>query len=599
MNPTWEDPIPDEDDDENTYDKGFNHGRDAVIFLVDATWEMFQVNEEETPFQLSLKCARTTLTNKIISSSKDLIGIVLFGTEQTRNTRNNTDFQHIYMFQDLSEPGAEKVLETEELMSLDGLSFCEKYGHSVDFSLADALWVCGIMFSNCKFSLAHKRILLFTANDNPHEGNPQLQIQAQTKARDLHESDIDIDLMHIHKPNSSFDCSKFYKDIVMIPDDEVYQMPNAAERFDDLLTRVRCKDHRKRPLGKLQFTIGEGIKIAFKMYKLVVPTSKPATVKLAKETNQELITVSSTYLSDTGELLLPSDIKKYQEYAGKKIYVADYEAKQIRNFGEPGLLLMGFKPKLYLKPHYHLKPSLFLYPDEKSIQGSIRLCLALLIQCLKREYVPICRMIARQNDPPRFVALLPQEEHVDERGLQTIPPGFHVIYLPYTEDIRSIKIEKKHHPSEALVEKSKEIIKKLQFAYHPESFENPVLQKHWRNIEALALNRDAPEEIIDYTLPTKDVIEKRAGKLIAEFKLLLCPNVPDPSTSTYSPSVKRPRLDEDAVPLSLEHEATNGLLARYKANILKEFCKRNGIRCPSGAKKAEIMEAIKQYYHEQ
>ena len=32
-----------------------------------------------------------------------------------------------------------------------------------------------------------------------------------------------------------------------------------------------------------------------------------------------------------------------------------------------------------------------------------------------------------------------------------------------------------------------------------QSFENPVLQKHWRNIEALALDRDAPEEMTDYT----------------------------------------------------------------------------------------------------
>lgn len=41
------------------------------------------------------------------------------------------------------------------------------------------------------------------------------------------------------------------------------------------------------------------------------------------------------------------------------------------------------------------------------------------------------------------------------------------------EDIRCIKGEKKHNPSAALVEKSKEIIKKLQFAYHPDKFENP------------------------------------------------------------------------------------------------------------------------------
>ncbi|GFY74650.1 hypothetical protein TNIN_366211 [Trichonephila inaurata madagascariensis] len=598
MNPTWEDPIPDDEEDENAYDRGFVRGRDAVIYLIDASWEMFQsLPEDETPFQLSLKCARTTLTNKIISSNKDLTGIVLFGTDKTKNTRNNTDFKHIYVFHDLCEPGAERVLETEELMSMDGSSFQDTYGHSTDFSLADALWVCSIMFSNCKYTLAHRRILLFTATDNPHEGVPQLQLQARTKAKDLHESNIDIDLMHIQRPNQEFDPSKFYKDIALTADDEYYKFPDASDRFDDLLTRVRCKEHRKRPLGSLNFTIGQDVTFAFKMYKLVVPSSKPTPVKLAKENNAELTTVTNIFLSDTGEVLLPSDLKKFQEYGGKKIYVTDDEAKQIRHFDSPGLLLMGFKPKSYLKAHYHLKPSLFLYPDEKSIEGSTRLCFALLIQCQKRESMPICRLISRNNDPPKFVALLPQEEQVDNRGVQIVPPGFHVVYLPFMEDIRSVKINSKHNPSDALIEKSKEIIKKLQFAYHPESFENPVLQKHWRNIEALALNRDAPEEIIDYTLPTKDVIEKRAGRLIDEFKALLCPGAPEPNPGVvYGAPAKRPRLDDTPIPVNLQHEVATGQLPRYKVNILKEFCKRNGIRC--GSKKADIMEAIKRYYEQ-
>ncbi|GBM39345.1 X-ray repair cross-complementing protein 6 [Araneus ventricosus] len=139
------------------------------------------------------------------------------------------------------------------------------------------------------------------------------------------------------------------------------------------------------------------------------------------------------------------------------------------------------------------------------------------------------------------------------------------------EDIRNVKVDSKHNPSEALIEKSKEIIKKLQFAYHPESFENPVLQKHWRNIEALALNRDAPEEIIDYTLPTKDVIEKRAGRLIDEFKALLCPGTPEPNPGAmYGAPAKRPRLDDSAVPLTLQHEVATGQVGSY-SNLSKCF----------------------------
>jgi ATP-dependent DNA helicase 2 subunit 1 len=49
------------------------------------------------------------------------------------------------------------------------------------------------------------------------------------------------------------------------------------------------------------------------------------------------------------------------------------------------------------------------------------------------------------------------------------------------------------------IEKAKELIKKMKFTFNSESFENPSLQKYWRNIEALALDRDAPEEVEDFT----------------------------------------------------------------------------------------------------
>ena len=49
------------------------------------------------------------------------------------------------------------------------------------------------------------------------------------------------------------------------------------------------------------------------------------------------------------------------------------------------------------------------------------------------------------------------------------------------------------------IEKAKELVRKIQFAYEPDKFENPALQTYYANIEALALDRDAPEEILDYT----------------------------------------------------------------------------------------------------
>ena len=39
----------------------------------------------------------------------------------------------------------------------------------------------------------------------------------------------------------------------------------------------------------------------------------------------------------------------------------------------------------------------------------------------------------------------------------------------------------------------------MHFPYSPDDFDNPSLQKHYANIEAMALDRDAPEEVEDLT----------------------------------------------------------------------------------------------------
>ena len=54
------------------------------------------------------------------------------------------------------------------------------------------------------------------------------------------------------------------------------------------------------------------------------------------------------------------------------------------------------------------------------------------------------------------------------------------------------------------VDKAKEIIKKLQFTFSSEDFENPALQRYYANVEAMALDTDLPEEVKDYTCKSLD-----------------------------------------------------------------------------------------------
>ena len=75
------------------------------------------------------------------------------------------------------------------------------------------------------------------------------------------------------------------------------------------------------------------------------------------------------------------------------------------------------------------------------VKGSSKLFKALLDQCLARDVVAVCRYIPRQNAQPFFVALVPQAEELDESHIQVASPGFHVIYLPFAEDFRTLHFE--------------------------------------------------------------------------------------------------------------------------------------------------------------
>ncbi|XP_064634818.1 X-ray repair cross-complementing protein 6-like [Lineus longissimus] len=591
----------DDQDEEQDYSTQWRQApRDGLIFVIDCSESMFEENDSSTPFELCIKCAKNVMQNKIISSEKDLMGLVFFGTDKSKNSG---DFKNIYVLQDLDQPGRESVLQLEELSEESADEFTAKYGHGDGFSLSDVFWTCSNMFSKSSQRIGFKRVMLFTNNDNPHSNNPNLQRQAKTKAGDLHENGIDLELMHMQKPGENFDVSLFYKDCLFYDDDETTTaLPDPAEKFDELLTRVRSKDHKKRSLGKIPFTFGKDMSMAVGVYSLVRTCTKPYAVKLYKKTNEEVKSVSKTFLADTLEVLMPQDTKKAATYSGKKICFEIDELNEMRRLGEPGLTLMGFKPKSALKRYHHVRPAQFIYPEETVIKGSTNLFTALLQKAHQRDVIPICRYTARKNTPPRFVALLPQEEELDEHNVQVTPPGFHVIFLPFADDLRSLKYEETPRANKDQVEKAKEVVKKMNFPFKSESFENPSLQKHYANLEALALDRDVPDDITDYTMPDDAMISKRAGKILGEFKELVFPDGYEagkgkkrPAGGAAGPAGKKARGGADDGEIDVEAEARAGRLSKLTVPILKEFVRKTKIK-GGGTKKADLMEAINDHF---
>uniref|UniRef100_A0A8C5N8V2 DNA helicase n=1 Tax=Gouania willdenowi TaxID=441366 RepID=A0A8C5N8V2_GOUWI len=573
-------------------------GRDSLVFLVDASKEMFIKGEDGAPsnFDMTMQVVRTVYTSKIISSHRDLIALVFYGTEHSKNP--NDTFKHVYVYHDLDEPGAKRVQDVDALRGEKGAKLAAETLGCGPSSLGDALWCCANLYSDIKLRLSHKRLMIFTCREQPHGGDNVKDRQARTKASDLKETGVVIDLIHLMKPGG-FDVSLFFRDIVSPPEDEseLGLQLEPCEKLDDLQKRVRAKEQKKRATARINLCLGDGLNVAVGLYATAVTARKPPPVKLYRESNEAVRSKTRTFHTQTGSLLLPSEIKKAQTYGKKQIEMEKDEVDFIKKFDDPGLVLMGFKPMEKLKLHHHIKPSVFLYPEEGEIKGSACLFSALLKKCSEKNVYALCRCIARRNNPPRFVALVPQNEEVDDAKVQINPPGFNVIYLPYADDVRTLDLPRCTSASQEQVDKMKDIVTKLRFKYN-DAFENPVIQKHYRNLEALALDMMAPEEVEDLIMPKVEQIDRRLGSLVDEFKNLVYPANYNPESK---PAAKRKTADSGGgaekkpkVEVSMDQikvHVQNGTLGKLTVPVLKEACKQFGVRT-TGTKKQELIDAL-------
>ncbi|KAK6301763.1 hypothetical protein J4Q44_G00278160 [Coregonus suidteri] len=570
----------DEDvDGEEGDESGVNYkstGRDSLVFLVDASKEMFIKGEdgEPSPFDMTMQCVHSVYTTKIISSDKDLVALVFYGTEQSKNPRNS--FKHVYVYHDLDSPGARRVQDVDGLRGENGAQVADETMGCGKTNLAEALWCCSNLYSDFKLRLSHKRLMIFTCRDMPHRGDSEHDRQARTKASDLKETGVVIDLMHLMKPDGA-----------------LWETGGPPEEGPS-------QGDQEEIHGKVESVSGgrdeRGI---VGVYITARQARKPNAIKLYRDNNEPVLTKTRLYHTQTGSLLLPSDTKRAQVYASKQIVMEKDEVDVIKKFSNPGLDLIGFKPMERLKLHHHLRSAVFIYPEEEMVTGSACVFTALLRRCSERNVFALCKYTRIRNSPPRFLALVPQREEVDEGQAQIAAPGFHGIFLPYADDIRTLDAPQLPTASDAQVEKMKEIVHKLRFKYKSDSFENPVLQQHYRNLEALALDLMAPEHIEDHTMPKVKMMDQRLGSLAQEFKDLVYPADYNPEGKTAPKrkpaeeaggAGKKPKVEmsED----ELRGHLQKGTLGKLTVPVLKDACKQFGVKV-TGTKKQELIDALK------
>ncbi|KAH6607821.1 hypothetical protein Trco_004134 [Trichoderma cornu-damae] len=544
----WRREENDEDDEgEQEFDEAsFKAQKDAVLLAVEVSPSMLEPPpasssrkaDRDSPVQAALKCAHHLMEQRIISNPKDMMGILLFGTEKTRFRddkagRGGLGYPNCYLFTDLDVPAAADVKALKALVGEEG----DEDDDDVLKPAADAVSMSNVLFcANQIFTtkaanFGSRRLFIVTDNDDPHASDKAARAAAAVRAKDLYDLGITIDLFPIIRGESKFDLTKFYDDIV-------YRDANAeangievrTSKSEDglsllhsLISNVNSKQTPKRALFHLPFEVAPGLRITVKGYNVVHRQAPARTcyVWLDGEKAQIATGEMTRVAEDTARTVDKQEIKKAYKFGGEYVYFTPEEQKSLRDFGKPVIRVIGFKHRSTIPVWASVKKSTFIFPSEEDYVGSSRVFSALWKKLLDDDKIGVAWCVLRSDAQPMLAALVPSRGQSDEAsGAPYLPAGLWLYPLPVADDLRDISADGRIDCSEDLKTKMRVIVQQLNLpkgVYNPLKYPNPALQWHYKILQTLALDEEVPEKPEDATEPKNKAISKRAGGYLEDW----------------------------------------------------------------------------------
>lgn len=577
----------------------------------------------------AVRVAAAVMRQKVVGARGDKVAVVLYQTREA-SAGESGSFPNTWQLHELEAPSAESI---SRLDSFDPDSFEGKIGTAPPgvekaHGLKSALWVAKVLFDHASKNKApaDRRILLFTRDPEPFrrytrgiDPSPDWR-KVQHNLKNLREGRAALELYPMLGPaDPPFDLRPFWRAVLCElkgEEEETMEEEEQLGRIGDLLRFVRSKAHRKRALTSIQLSLGGEVEVAVKLYQLLQPQKIPS-VRRVHGVNGAEVKAQTKMINDyTGGDVDTGDLRFF--YPKKpcglpKTYVTKAELDEIKGMGDPGMFLLGFKPVSCLKEHHQVRNSSFLYPDDKKQPGSATAFIALHAAMLQSGSMAICRLSATRARTPRLVALLAQAESQYEDGSQLDPPGMHVIYLPYSDDIR--RPEEDTHftgadrpqPSEEAVAAAEEVVASLRLpGFYAGGVRNPGLQRHYEVLESKALNEEPPpvEEALqaDETQPAYDEAAEAdpegepGGRTLGDIIQAFRDAVGLGEDEAKKPAAKRKTVepaDAEAVAgLGVEAQAAQGAAAlkNLKVDDLKAWLRANGAAV--GGKKDELIARV-------
>ena len=446
----------------------------------------------------------------------------------------------------------------------------------------------------------------------------------------------------------------------------------AGARRDELRDAVRCREWRRRTAARVPLVLGTGKgapTLAAEVYVLQRRATRGTAVLLDARTHTPLRTRTEWVTARSGARLAPARVRLAYDYAGEQVFFdrdeIDFikcardngngggqdcqggqgdkkdENDESRDGTRAGIHILGFKPLGRLKPYHNIRHAMFLRPDERRVRGSRAAFVALVDAMLDAGQFALARCTLRARTPPRLAALVPQRavySRADTADPATlVPSGLHLIPLPFADDLREVKLPIRECASSAEEMKEEQqdngvptggekeptaqsdigendvalarrVVRRLRIDFSSRDFDNPVLQRHYAALQALALDRDTVEPVPDHLVPDAEGMARHADVVRAFAAAVLPPGYMCTTTTGTTARASKRAADgggadggtaakraRTAAEVDWVDAVRRGAVRAATVALLREFLADHGVRVGPRDRKDQLVALVTQY----
>lgn len=614
--------ISDSEDEDEQLSQVF-HGRDAIIFVIDA-------NLYHNPEQLdsALNLIRSSFLSGLLVSDKDLMGLVFANTENSPEPQERDCLEAIVMpdhcavFLPPRQLNASLVEHYLRFVETSHNDFGEVYGVANEggANFAHVLRLCLDLVEHCTYSVDNSTIVYLTDKETPHAPQSEGFRQALQKAADLSGKEIDFQVIPML---DFFNYDVFYKEFIcLVRNIEMDSFePGNPQRLREILADRKLKQNFvRRSLGHFKFSLGPDLSLSAQYFNFFQKDKGPRKVLIRRTDGQVVQRHRQIQVfkknEETNELTQAREINVtdawYEIVGSSPIRLSTEQVNRVRNLHPPGMMLLGFKPRSELSKALFYKTYNFMYPDDEHIIGSKRLFRALWERCKARDKIAICLFMCKRKSMPRYVALVPvSKSDADDNSYYSLltNDGFKIVYLPCSSQIRDVDLSEwnsveNHAPDEG-IEICKKLVKKFRLDYKPGILCDPDLDQLQSKLLALAFNVKF-ETLGSQYFPNPEQQDQRIEALLPKFQEIFGEDVEvakkrsatTSSKAETSNAPKMPKLtaenlnDRDFVMKMVDNKGLNSCNKDQLMQILeKHFAKK----VAKTIKKQDLLDIIYSY----